>query len=129
MAESKAAEEITPESPIEETCPIVNAIREIGGEWKLIVIRYLADGQMGFNELMKTIPDVNSKTLASTLKYLEEREIISREVESTRPFRVKYSLTEKGRSLGAALSDLRKWGEQWIGKTRPTARHKEMEPS
>jgi DNA-binding HxlR family transcriptional regulator len=119
MVESRAKVEEKVEDPIEETCPIVNAIREIGGEWKLIVIRYLADGPMGFNELMKTIPDVNSKTLASTLKYLEEREIINREVESTRPFRVKYSLTEKGISLGGALSDLRKWGEQWIGKTKP----------
>ena len=72
---------------------------------------------------MKTIPGVNSKTLSSTLKYLEEREIISREVESTRPFRVKYSLTEKGKSLGGALSDLKKWGEQWIGKSKPAAVH------
>ncbi len=119
MVEIKAKADEKVENPIEETCPIVNAIREIGGEWKLIVIRYIADGPMGFNELMKTIPDVNSKTLASTLKYLEEREIIDREVESTRPFRVKYSLTEKGRSLGVALSDLKKWGEEWIGKNKP----------
>lgn len=119
MVVSKVTEVITHESPIEETCPIVNAIREIGGEWKLIVIRYLADGPQGFNDLMKTIPDVNSKTLAATLKYLEEKSIISRVVESIRPFRVKYSLTEKGTSLGGALSDLKKWGEQWIGKTKP----------
>ncbi len=79
MVESKPAEELTHESPIAETCPIVNAIREIGGEWKLIVIRYLAEGKQGFNELMKTIPDVNSKTLAATLKYLEEKNIINRE--------------------------------------------------
>ncbi len=119
MAESNTAEESTHESPIAETCPIVNAIREIGGEWKLIVIRYLAEGKQGFNELMKTIPDVNSKTLAATLKYLEEKNIISREVESTRPFRVKYSLTEKGISLGEAITDLKKWGEQWVGKKKP----------
>ena len=119
MAESKVTGAETLESPMDDTCPIVNAIREIGGEWKLIVIRYLAEGPQGFNELMKTIPDVNSKTLASTLKYLEEKAIIVREVESTRPFRVKYSLTEKGKSLGEALSDLRKWGEHWVGKEKP----------
>lgn len=119
MAASKVTEEMSRENPIEETCPIVNAIREIGGEWKLIIIRYLADGPQGFNELMKNIPDVNSKTLASTLKYLEEKSIIRREIESTRPFRVKYSLTEKGTSLGGALSDLKKWGEEWIGNEKP----------
>lgn len=99
---------------MDDTCPIVNAIRELGGEWKLIVIRYLSDGPMGFNELLKSVSGLNSKTLSSTLKYLEEREIISREVLNTRPFRVKYALTQKGISLKEALADLKKWGEEWV---------------
>ncbi len=114
MVESKVTIGKSAPEIIAEACPIVNAIREIGGEWKLIVIRYLSEGPQGFNELMKNIPDVNSKTLASTLKYLEEHGIINRDVESTRPFRVKYSLTPKGESLEDALSDLKKWGEEWV---------------
>ena len=96
-----------------ESCPIVAAIKEIGGEWKMIVIRYLKDGPMGFNDLLKNIDGLNSKTLSTTLKYLESHGIVDRTVESTRPFRVKYSLSEKGMSLQDALKDLQKWGEDW----------------
>lgn len=116
MVERKASLGKSSENVLEESCPIVNAIREIGGEWKLIIIRYLSEGPQGFNELMRNIPDVNSKTLATTLKYLEEHDIINREVESTRPFRVKYSLTVKGESLDSALHNLKEWGEKWVTK-------------
>ncbi len=111
---SKVTEVMARNDLKEESCPIVEAIREIGGEWRLIIIRYLADNPQGFNELMKRIPGINSKTLSSTLKYLEEHLIVERNVESTRPFRVRYKLTQKGISLGVALSDLKKWGQEWL---------------
>ncbi len=69
---------------------------------------------MGFNDLLKNIEGLNSKTLSATLKYLEAHDIVARNVESTRPFRVRYSLTEKGRSLKYSLEDLKKWGKEWI---------------
>ncbi len=109
-------------SPRKESCPIVEAIKEIGGEWRLIVIRYLNDGPMGFNDLLKNIEGLNSKTLSSTLKYLEAHSIVTREVESTRPFRVRYSLTDKGRSLKYSLEDLKRWGEEWVIGPRIQAR-------
>ncbi len=105
-------------SPRRESCPIVEAIKEIGGEWRLIVIRYLNDGPMGFNDLLKNIDGLNSKTLSSTLKYLEAHSIVTREVESTRPFRVRYSLTDKGKSLKYSLEDLKRWGQEWIIEPR-----------
>ncbi|MCL4330074.1 MAG: helix-turn-helix transcriptional regulator [Candidatus Thermoplasmatota archaeon] len=95
-------------------CPIVESIKEIGGEWRMIVVRYLSEGPMGFNEILRRANGINSKTLSSTLKYLESRDIIIREIESTRPFRVKYSLTRKGTSLGTALHDLQDWGNEWL---------------
>ncbi len=115
LRKSTEAEEI---SPKRDSCPIVEAIKEIGGEWRLIVIRYLNDGPMGFNDLLKNIEGLNSKTLSSTLKYLEAHSIVTREVESTRPFRVRYSLTDKGKSLKYSLEDLKRWGEEWIIEPR-----------
>ncbi|MCL4340628.1 MAG: helix-turn-helix transcriptional regulator [Candidatus Thermoplasmatota archaeon] len=118
LRKSTEAEEI---SPKRDSCPIVEAIKEIGGEWRLIVIRYLNDGPMGFNDLLKNIEGLNSKTLSSTLKYLEAHSIVTREVESTRPFRVRYSLTDKGKSLKYSLEDLKRWGEEWIIEPRSQA--------
>jgi|ACXJ01.1.fsa_nt_gi DNA-binding HxlR family transcriptional regulator len=116
MAYSKSDEIVEITSPKKDSCPIVEAIKEIGGEWRLIVIRYLNDGPMGFNDLLKSIEGLNSKTLSSTLKYLEAHGIVTREVESTRPFRVRYDLTEKGKSLKYSLEDLKRWGQQWVMK-------------
>ncbi len=114
MAQRKVSETVEEPSPDIQLCPIVEAIKEIGGEWKLIVIRYLWEKPMGFNELLKSVNGLNSKTLSSALKYLEIHGVISRIVENTRPFRVRYSLTEKGRALEEPLKGLQKWGEEWV---------------
>jgi DNA-binding HxlR family transcriptional regulator len=97
-----------------DECPIVSAIRELGGECNLIIIRYLMDRSMGFNELLRTASGISSKTLSNNLKSLSGKGIIKREVVSTQPFSVLYSLTEKGRALTALLSDLGDWGSKYV---------------
>ncbi|AWR96766.1 ArsR family transcriptional regulator [Acidianus sulfidivorans JP7] len=97
----------------EVICPIVEAINAVGTEARLLVLRYLFDGDKGFNELLR-LTKLSSKTLSTTLKYLEEKKIIKRNVVSTRPFKVMYSLTEKGKDLKPVFDDLRKWGQKWM---------------
>jgi len=72
------------------------------------------DEPQGFNDLLKTIPSANSKTLSRTLKLLQKEGIIERKVISLQPFSVEYSLTKKGRALRPVVEELRKWGEQWV---------------
>ncbi len=107
---------------IHQSIPLVEAVKEIGGAWKLIVIRSLQDGPAGFNQLMRITGNSNPKSLSRTLRELEEMGIINRTVVSTKPFRVEYSLGEKGRSLGSALEELRKWGEYWALGNEQTVR-------
>lgn len=101
-----------------ERCPIVESIKQIGGEWSMIVVRYLMEKPMGFNEMLRAANGMNSKTLSRVLKSLQVKGIVSRKVISTQPFSVEYSLTEKGRALQNIMRDLRIWGEQWILGTR-----------
>ncbi len=96
-----------------EKCPIVSAIRELGGEWNLIIIRYLMSKNMGFNELLRNAKGISSKTLSNNLKALTDKGIVRREVLSTQPFSVSYSLTEKGQSLREVLGTLGDWGSKW----------------
>ena len=79
-------------------CPIVGAIQAVVTESRLLVVRHLSGGPKRFNELLR-ISGINSKTLSLTLKFLENNGIINREVISTRPFTVQYSLTPSGREL------------------------------
>ena len=94
-------------------CPIVSAIKNIGGLWNLIIIRYLSEKPMGFNELLKTVDGLNSKTLSRVLKNLQANDIIIRKIINTQPFLVQYSLTEQGEALKPVLDALRTWGESF----------------
>lgn len=97
-----------------DVCPIVSAIEQMGSKWNLIVVRYLFDSPRGFNELLREVDGLNSKTLSRVLKHLQQMNIINRDIVNTQPFLVKYSLTEKGEALRPVMDSLRGWGNQWI---------------
>ncbi|WP_393971080.1 helix-turn-helix domain-containing protein [Oxyplasma meridianum] len=96
------------------SCPIVSAIREIGGEWNFIIIRYLLENSMGFNEILRNAKGISSRTLSAVLKDLAGKGIVKREIISTQPFLVRYSITEKGNALRPIVNDLGNWGRIWI---------------
>src|SRR5438094_5802997 len=71
-------------------CAAVESARKIGNQWRLIVIRYLLERPMRFNELLRVACGIDPKTLARVLKYLAAEEIVRREVLGTQPFTVRY---------------------------------------
>ena len=97
-----------------ELCPVVESVRRVGNEWRLIVVRYLLDRPMRFNELLRAAGGVDAKTLSRVLKYLSSEGILRRDVLSTQPFTVQYGLTQKGEQLRPVIESLRKWGNEWI---------------
>jgi len=101
-----------------EICPIVEAIKMVGSKWKLVIIRYLLDGSKGFNQLLRTTPHLNAKTLSRVLKELQREGIVERRVVSTQPFSVEYSLTDKGRDLKEVIEAFNNWGVKWILKEK-----------
>ena len=105
-----------------EVCPVVESVRKVGNEWRLIVIRYLLDRPMRFNELLRLAGGVDAKTLSRVLKYLAAEGIVRREVLSTQPFSVRYELTQKGEQLRPVIESLRAWGNRWVIPDIPPAR-------
>ena len=96
-----------------EVCPIVGAIKTVVTESRLLVVRHLFTGPKGFNELWR-VSEINSKTLSLTLKFLEQHGIVNREIISTRPFTVQYSLSRSGLALKPALEAFGDWGTRWL---------------
>jgi DNA-binding HxlR family transcriptional regulator len=96
-----------------EACPVVGAIKAIVTESRLLVVRHLFTGPKRFNELLRE-SGINSKTLSGTLKFLEQMGIVRREILSTRPFTVQYSLSLSGLELKPVLEDLGNWGHKWL---------------
>jgi DNA-binding HxlR family transcriptional regulator len=96
------------------TCAAVESARKIGNQWRLIVIRYLLERPMRFNELLRVACEIDPKTLARVLKYLASEKIVQRQVLSTQPFTVRYALTDKGEQIRPIMQSLKAWGENWV---------------
>src|SRR5271170_3067039 len=92
-------------------CGAVESARRIGNQWRLIVVRYLLERPMRFNELLKVACGIDPKTLSRVLKYLATEEIVRRDVLGTQPFTVRYALTEKGEQIRPIMQSLKAWGE------------------
>jgi len=95
----------------EGVCPVVEAVNEIGSQWRLIVLYDLAESEKRFNELKRST-GASSRTLSRVLDDLEETELVNRRVED-RPIATYYSLTEKGRALQPVFSQLESWSTNW----------------
>ena len=88
----------------------------IGGKWKTVILYYLIDGTLRYNELRKKMPTVTERTLSLQLKTLEEDGIIKRKVYTSRPpLRVEYSLTDFGKTLIPLLKSIADWGDYVVG--------------
>jgi DNA-binding HxlR family transcriptional regulator len=52
-----------------------------------------------FNQIRKSVPEINSRTLTVRLKEFEKQGILTRTVENSQPLRVYYELTELGQGI------------------------------
>ncbi len=95
----------------EGVCPVVEAVDEIGSQWRLIVLHDLAASEKRFNELKRST-GASSRTLSRVLDDLEEAELVNRRVED-KPIATYYSLTEKGVALQPVFSQLEEWSTNW----------------
>jgi DNA-binding HxlR family transcriptional regulator len=96
----------------EAACPVVEAIEEIGSQWRLIVVNDLQDGEKRFNELKRST-GASSRTLSRVLDDLEDNGMVTRRVED-RPIATYYSLTEKGRALCPVMETIESWASEWV---------------
>ncbi|WP_394751335.1 winged helix-turn-helix transcriptional regulator [Spongiimicrobium salis] len=83
----------------------------IGGKWKAVILYYLMNETLRYNELRKKMSTVNERTLSLQLKSLAEDGIIKRKVfYSKPPLKVEYSLTDFGKTLIPLIQLVAEWG-------------------
>jgi len=97
-------------------CPKYHrAIELIGRRWSgAIVLGLVRRGPCRFSELLAAIPGVSDRLLTERLRELEEQGVLIRRVQSERPVRVTYELSEAGKALEPAIGALQAWAERWI---------------
>lgn len=99
--------------PCQKNCPLRNALKLIGGKWKIPILCALhQDGTTRYNELKRKINGITNTMLASSLKELEEESLIIRNQYNEMPLRVEYTLTDHCADLMPILGQLARWGMQ-----------------
>ena len=102
----------TVSEPCLEPCPIERGMRLLGGKWKGSILWHLKDGPVRFNDLARQLGGASKKMVNQRLKEMEEMGLLERQVLSTRPIAVAYSITDFGRSALDVLDQLRVWAEE-----------------
>lgn len=79
-------------------CPVEATLGVLGKKWTILILRDIGlYDRDRFSKLLKSLPGIPSKVLATRLKELEEEGFVERTVEKSRPPKlVRWSLKEKG---------------------------------
>jgi len=121
MSQQATSSEETIEEKNEGACPVVEAVEQIGSQWRLVILHDLQEGEKRFNELKRST-DASSRTLSRVLDDLQETGFVNRRLEEESPVATYYALTAKGASLEPVFEEIESWADEWLeGHERPLA--------
>ncbi|MFD2037508.1 winged helix-turn-helix transcriptional regulator [Belliella marina] len=89
---------------------IQDALEAVEGRWKLLILFSLSEKPKRFKQISREVNGITDKTLSKELKSLEANQLIRRDVHSTFPPTVEYTITPHGQSLEKVLDELHFWG-------------------
>ncbi|MFO7173791.1 MAG: helix-turn-helix domain-containing protein [Bacillota bacterium] len=99
----------------ERMCPrYERAVAILGKRWTGLILRILMGGPRRFSDFRLQVPALSERILSERLKELEEEGILRRVVYDTKPVRIEYILTEKGRALEGVVKAIEAWAERWV---------------
>lgn len=98
----------------DDICPMVLAYKLLSGKRKIMILWFLSNKILRFNEIQKKMPDVTQKMLTKQLRSLEEDHLIYRHVYPTVPPKVEYEITEVGSRIIPILELMHQFGASYI---------------
>ena len=97
-------------------CPYATAQSLISGKWAVLILLYLEDVPIRFNELLRKMPQMTHATLSVQLKSLEEYGLVRRVQSEAIPPKVEYSLTDIGKKFHPVVAAMEAWGNEYIAQ-------------
>lgn len=98
----------------DDICPMVLAYKLLSGKRKIMILWFLSNKILRFNEIQKKMPDVTQKMLTKQLRSLEEDHLIYRHVYPTVPPKVEYEITDVGSRIIPILELMHQFGASYI---------------
>ncbi|MFE6886686.1 winged helix-turn-helix transcriptional regulator [Streptomyces sp. NPDC057694] len=90
-------------------CPARDVLGRLTGRWSLLVLTALMTEPRRYTELRTTVAGISDKSLAATLRSLQQDGLVHREIGTAQPPPVTYSVTELGRGATEALAPALAW--------------------
>ncbi|WP_067502711.1 helix-turn-helix domain-containing protein [Actinoplanes sp. TFC3] len=87
---------------------------DVANKWSLLIIEFLGQRTMRFNELRREIGGISHKVLTQNLRTLERNGLVERTVHPTVPPSVEYSLTEAGGALREVVDGMCGWTQTFL---------------
>jgi DNA-binding HxlR family transcriptional regulator len=116
MSAIRTAAACGPKDVYAAACPCRDMLDLLANKWSALALGALEPGPQRFGALRTRLEGVSPKVLTQTLRRLEERGLISREVFPEVPLRVEYELTPLGQDACVPLAHLRTWVEANIDR-------------
>lgn len=91
-------------------CSVEETMMILGGRWRMLIISFLFEKTMRFNELRRAIPNISQRMLTLELRFLEEKGFILRKIYTQVPVKVEYSLSMDGKKLEKLIEALKETG-------------------
>ena len=90
-----------------DACPI-NCVNDLlSRKWVFGIMKDLFAGKKHFNEFKEDKPNLSNVVLSDTLKYLENKELISKKlIDDDAKRNTEYYLTEKGKKMNKILYEM-----------------------
>src|ERR1700736_6583253 len=111
----------------DQHCGLAHALDLIGERWTLLIVRELLAGPRRYTDLADGLVSVPTNVLAARLREMDRKGLVRRHrLPAPATSVVVYELTEEGESLGAAVTELARWGMRTLPATtqgRPFRAH------
>lgn len=92
----------------------------LGKRWVGLIVRTLLGGPRRFSEIAARIGVLSDRMLSVRLGELEAHGIVERRVDpDSKPVRIDYVLTPKGRALEPVMREITRWADHWMHDDEP----------
>lgn len=103
----------------DDSCGVALFAELLGDEWKILILRDLAEGPRRFTQLERSVVGISPRTLSQRLRCLQDDNLVVRRPYAEAPPRVDYELTEMGREVVPIIEMMRAYGERWLCPPQP----------
>ena len=91
----------------EDICPVVDTLEFFNRKWILCILMDMFRGNKHFSEFQESNPSLNNFTLAQTLKYMEQNDLIIKIQDENNRLNTEYVLTRKGKKVNKILYEIK----------------------